>query len=393
MSQKLTMEKTMRWFGPSDPVPLEHLKMAGISGVVTSLHHIPNGEIWSVNEISKRKKAIESQGLRWSVVESIPVHEDIKTKSGKYDEYIHNYCATLSNLAECGIQTVCYNFMALLDWTRTNLKYHYQDGSHALAFNLRDFAIFDIYLCDRPGALDEYSHFNPEELESYYKGLTSQDLQELENNILHGLPGSEHSYSLDAFKKEHERFSRISKEEYQENLVAFLKRIIPVAEKANVRLAIHPDDPPIPLLGLPKIVSTEDDLRAILKSVDSPSNGFTFCTGSYGVNPLNDLPGMIERLGDRLYFIHLRNVRREGDGNFVESDHLDGSVDMKAVVEKILQLMKNRGEMIPMRPDHGHQMLDDLTKEISPGYPAIGRLRGLAEIRGLEAGLLENSSS
>lgn len=382
--------QTMRWFGPDDPVPLSHIRMAGVSGIVSSLHHIPIGITWTREEIDRRKADIESHGLQWSVVESVPVHEDIKVRSGDFRKYVENFRQTLINLADCGIRTVCYNFMPLLDWTRTDLRYPCEDGSLALAFDWRDFAVFDIYVHKRPGAEGDYPQFNPGELAEYFKSLDGRKLKSIEENILTGLPGAEPSYSLNSFRASFDRFRALGTGGLRDNLISFLQEVVPVAEEVQVRLAIHPDDPPVSLFGLPRVVSTERDLATLLHTVNSPSNGFTFCTGSYGVNPQNDLPGMIDRLGDRLYFIHLRNIRRTTDGSFFESNHLDGDVDMKRVVRNLLALMARRGESIPMRPDHGHQMLDDLHKKsVNPGYTAIGRLRGLAELRGLEHGLLQ----
>lgn len=385
----IRMEQTMRWYGPTDPVPLSYLKMAGITGVVSSLHHIPNGEVWPTEDILERKEEIESEGLKWSVVESVPVHEDIKARSGDHERYIENFRTTLKNLGQCGIQTVCYNFMPLLDWTRTDLRYKCPDGSLALAFNWIDLAVFDIYIYKRNNAIKDYPQFSSDELKQHYHNLDEEKLRVLEDNILKGLPGSEQTYGLEDFKKSFQRFRPLDKDALTSNLTAFLTEVMDVAEELEIKLAIHPDDPPFPLFGIPRVVSTEEDLAYILKTVDSPSNGFTFCTGSYGVDPRNDLPGMVERHGDRLYFVHLRNTTKDGQGNFYEADHLDGDTDMKKVVSNILKVMKSRNESIPMRPDHGHQMLDDLeTNNINPGYTAIGRLKGLAELRGLEYGLL-----
>ena len=380
----------MRWFGENDPVPIEYVKMAGVSGIVSSLHHIPIGDAWSIDEIVKRKKLIESHGLRWDVVESIPVHEDIKVRDGNFREYIDNYKDTLRNLGQCGIHIVCYNFMPLLDWTRTNLRFPYEDGSLALAFDWRDLAVFDIYIHKRSGAEHGYSQLEAGEISEYFRGLEPKKLAEIEDNILKGLPGAEPSYTLETFRASFDRFKKLDRNALRRNLILFLQDIIPTAEKNNLRLAIHPDDPPMPLFGLPRVVSKEEDLAFIFASVDSIANGFTFCSGSLGVERENDLPGMVHRLGDRLYFIHLRNIKRLGCRSFVESNHLDGDVDMKAVVKNILHLMTIRRESIPMRPDHGHQMLDDLGKlNINPGYTAIGRMRGLAELRGLQCGLLD----
>lgn len=389
MADVIRMIQTMRWFGKNDPVPLDHIRMAGATGVVTSLHDIPIGEPWSVDAIMAHKETIEKHNLAWVVVESIPVHEDIKLRRGDFRRYIDNYKTSLHNLAQCGIRTICYNFMPLLDWTRTDLRFSCPDGSLALAFHWLDLAVFDVYIHKRKGAEHDYTPFTPEEIQRHYQSMDQQKIREIEDNILKGLPGAEPSYTVESFRQAFDRFRNVSREELRQNLVDFLKDIMPTAEAHKLRLAIHPDDPPVSLFGLPRVVSSEADLRHILNQVDSPSNGFTLCTGSLGVDPGNDLNAIIRNLGSRMYFIHLRNIIRDGKGSFYESDHLAGDVDMKAVVGHILALMKNRGEAIPMRPDHGHQMLDDLNKpDVNPGYTAIGRLRGLAELRGLEHGLL-----
>ena len=381
------MEQTMRWYGPTDPVPLSYLKMAGIKGGVSSLHHIPNGVVWSREEITSRKKEIESEGLKWSVVESVPVHEDIKIRGGNYEMYIENFRITLKNLG--GIHTVCYNFMPLLDWTRTDLKYKCLDGSLALAFKWIDVAVFDVFIHNRPRAITDYPRFSIKELNQYFDNLDEEKIRLLEATLLSGLPGSEQTYGMQEFKKSFQRFHQLTHAEFRNNLILFLEGIMSAAEEANIRLAIHPDDPPFSLFGIPRVVSTEGDLAYILQSVNSISNGFTFCSGSFGANPNNDLLGMIDRFGDKLYFIHLRNIIKDRESNFYEANHLDGDVDMKAVISCILKVMKSRNESIPMRPDHGHQMLDDLEKNnTNPGYTAIGRMKGLAELRGLECGLL-----
>jgi mannonate dehydratase len=386
----ITMEQTMRWYGPDDPVSLADIRMAGATGIVTALHHIPNGEVWSKEEILKRKELIESSGLIWSVVESVPVHDDIKTGKGNADQFIENYALTLENLGECDVRTVCYNFMPVLDWTRTDLEYPFKDGSQALSFSIKDVALFDILILKRPGAVDDYSDEITNNIEAYYQSLITDQIRKIEENILKGLPGSEESFTLDDFRKAIGRYDNVDDSQLRKNMKTFLQGVIPSAEKAGVRLAIHPDDPPRPLFGLPRVVSTENDLKELLEAVDSYCNGFTMCTGSYGSRSDNDLPGMIERYGDRMHFIHLRNVIRDDAGNFIESDHLEGSVDMYEVVGKIIDLLQIRGEYIPMRPDHGHKMLDDLRKVTNPGYTGIGRLRGLAEIRGLEMGILRS---
>lgn len=383
------MIQTMRWFGPNDAVPLEYIKMAGAGGVVTSLHDIDDGRIWTVDDIHRRKVMIESRGLVWSVVESLTVHDDIKLWSGDYRRYIDNYCATLRNLGACGVRTVCYNFMTLLDWMRTDLYLPYHDGSLALAFDWRDLAVFDIYIARRKNAERDFSQMFPNGLDDYYRSLDRTKIDTITGNVLKGLPGTDGRYTPEDFRKLSERFGRVSREQMQENLARFLKVVVPVAEEANVRLSIHPDDPPFSLFGVPRIVGCEEDLRFILDASNSPSNGFTFCSGSLGVNPRNDLPGIVDRHGDRMHFIHLRNVTRDGMGNFHEADHLDGDVDMVQLVGAVLKVMMRRDERLPMRSDHGHLMMYEMEKaeSIYPGYGVIGRMRGLAELRGVEAGL------
>ena len=387
---KYKMEQTWRWFGPNDPVSLQDVKQTGATGIVSALHHVPHGDIWMLDEIIERKKLIESKGLTWSVVESITVHESIKTRTGNYKDHIEKYKTSIRNVAAAGIPIITYNFMPVNDWTRTSLDHVMEDGSLALYFNWIDLAVFDIYILKRPNAGASYSNDIQLAAELRFKNYSAKQLDNLAGVIMFGIPGEKKATTADMLEKLN-TYQDIDRAALQDNLCYFLSEISPVAEECGIKLAIHPDDPPFPILGLPRIVSNVNDFTHILTKVNNPANGVCFCTGSLSASPTNDLPAMVKAIGNRIHFIHLRNVTKDSQGNFYEANHLEGDADMYAVVKELLQIQQDEKISIPFRPDHGHQMLDDLKKVTNPGYSAIGRLRGLAELRGLELGILNAS--